>query len=191
MKEFIIIILTVYCCYYVNCICIQGNNCPNGQGFCKAGSCVCEKNFWTLPDKDQLNPIYCNYQRHNHFYLLLFEFFIPTSGHFIAGKYYFAIFKLILLFIPLLSCVFGYISFYNEEGRAKKQDITNDQIDNNSEGDNNLHMANKEEKNLSLSVYLPVVITFISLSLFVLMHIVDIICYLIPFYNDGNGVPLA
>ena len=104
-----------------------------------------------------------------------------------------AFFKLFLLVIPLLSCICGYISFYNEEGRTKKKDSSNENEldDNNSENDNRLHEANKEDQKLSLSVYLPVVITFISLSAFVLMHIIDIICYLFAFYKDGNGVPLA
>ena len=193
MKAFTIIIITAYCCYYANCVCIQGKNCPIGQGYCKKDKCICEYNFWTLRTKNQSNLIYCNYQKYNRFYLLLFEFFIPTVGHFIAGKYYFAIPKLCLLLIPLLSCFCGYISFYNEEGRAKKNDSSNENElnDNNSENDNRLHEANKEEKKLSLSVYLPVVITFISLGLFVIMHIIDIICYLFAIYKDGNGVPLA
>ena len=73
MKAFTIIIITAYCCYYANCVCIQGKNCPIGQGYCKKDKCICEYNFWTLRTKNQSNLIYCNYQRHSRFILLIFE----------------------------------------------------------------------------------------------------------------------
>ena len=195
MKGYIkIIIFIIYCGYYINCLCIQGNNCPNGQGVCVGNKCVCTKNFWTLKNNQQSNSfIYCNYERYSRFYLLLFEFFIPTSGHFIAGKYYLATFKLILLIIPLLSCIFGYISFFNDgyqKIKNKKLDLSEGDSEQVEQNDNNLHLANREEKNVDFSIYLPVVITFISLSLFFIIHTIDIICYLFAIYNDGYGVPL-
>ena len=200
MKEFIIkICLLILCFYSIKCQCIQGGNCPNDRGFCKAGECICINNFWTLKNYQSttLNT-FCNYQRHNHYKLLIFEFFIPTSGHFIAGKYYLALFKLILLIIPILSCIIGFCFYYSAEGyqraKSKKVDMTRENgepVEYNEENDNNLHVANREEKNVDLSTYLPVLITFGSLALFIIMHIIDFICYLFCFYNDGYGVPLA
>ena len=51
-------------------------------------------------------------------------------------------------------------------------------------------MANREEKSVELTTYLPVIITFISLTILAFIHFIDIICYLFGFYYDGNGIPL-
>ena len=194
-----ILLLTIFCFNSINSICTQGSNCPNNQGYCQADQCICLKDFWTLNTQEQTNPIiYCNYQRHSRFILLIFEFFIPTSGHFIAKKYYFGIIKLGLLLIPILSCLIGFCFYYNGEGyhraKTKKYDSTRENgepAEYNEQNDNNLHVANREQKDVDLSVYLPTIITFISLTLFLIMHIIDIICYSFGFYNDGYGVPLA
>ena len=200
MKEFFInIILLILLLYSIKSQCIQGGNCPNGQGICRAGQCICINNYWTLKDykSPTLNTL-CNYKRYNHYLLLILEFFIPTSGHFIAGKYYFALFKLFLIIIPILSCFIGFCFYYGAEeyqrAKSKKVDNTRENdgpVEYNEENDNNLHVANREEKDVELSTYLPVVISFGSLTLFIIMHIIDTICYLFRFYNDGNGVPLA
>ena len=184
MKDFFIkIFIFILSFYSINSICIQGENCPINQGFCKIDKCICVKNFWTLTNQDQTIPIiYCNYQRYNRYYLLIFEFFIPTSGHFISGKYYWAFFKLIFIIIPILSCIIGFAFYYLTR--------ENDQHADYNEQNDNLHVANREQKNVELSTYLPVVITFISLSFLAVIHIIDIICYLFAFYSDGNGVPL-
>ena len=199
-----LIFLTFFCFNSINSVCIQGGNCPNNQGICQADRCVCLKNFWTLNTQEQTNPItpitYCNYEKYSRFYLLIFEFFLPSSGHFLAGKYCFGIFKLLLLFIPIFSCLIGFCFYYNGEGyqRAKSKRIDNDYtrengdpIEYHEQNDNNLHVANREQKNVDCSVYLSTIITFVSLTLFLIMHIIDIICYLFGFYNDGYGVPLV
>ena len=200
MKVFIIkLVLLILCFYSIKSQCIPGGNCPNDRGFCRAGECICINNYWTLQNYQSSNSnTFCNYKRYNHFLLLIFEFFIPTSGHFIAGKYYMALFKLILIIIPILSCIIGFCFYYSAEeyqmAKSKKVDMTRENgepVEYNEENDNNLHVANREEKNVDLSTYLPVIITFGSLTLFIVMHIIDAICYLFCFYNDGYGVPLA
>ena len=199
MKDFKMkIILLILCFYSINSQCIQGYNCPNGQGFCQFNKCICINNFWTLESNAQLATIiYCNYQRQSHYKLLIFEFFLPSSGHFLAGKYYFGLIKLALLIIPIFSCVIGFCFYYNSESyqRAKTKKYETREngeiVGDNMHIDNNLHVANREEKSVDFSTYLPVIITFFSLSIFAVMHIIDIICYLFNFYNDGYGVPLV
>ena len=71
-------------------ICIQGGNCPEGHGVCKADSCICLYNYWSLNTKANPSPnIYCNYKKINRFIILIIEFFLPSIGHLTAGKYYF------------------------------------------------------------------------------------------------------
>ncbi len=194
-----ILLLAIFCFNYINSQCIPGSNCPLNQGYCKADVCICINNFWTLNTQEQSNPfIYCNYQKYSRFYLLLMEFFLPTSGHFIAGKYYYGFIKLFLLLTPILSCIIGFCFYYNEEGNKTTKSTKIDYTRENGEpaqyhdqNDNNLHIANREEKKVDLSVYLPTIITFVSLSLFLVMHIIDIICYAFAIYSDGYGVPLV
>ena len=121
---------------------------------------------------------------------------MPSSGHFLAGRYYFGIIKLALLIIPIFSCIVGFCFYYDSEtykrAKSKKHETreNGEILEDNENIDNNLHVANREEKSVDFSTYLPVIITFVSLTIFAIMHIIDIICYLFNFYNDGYGVPL-
>ena len=36
-------------------ICIQGGNCPEGQGFCKLDSCICLYNYWSFNNNNFLS----------------------------------------------------------------------------------------------------------------------------------------
>ena len=111
-----------------------------------------------------------------------------------VGKYYFMGFKLLLLLIiPFLSFVIGFI-FYsksdNSQRLEKKNDTPYENGQTNGMNENELHIANREEKGVELSTYLPVIISLISWGLFAIMHIVDIVCYSIGYYTDGYGAPL-
>ena len=206
MKVFIInTFIIIFCLYSINCQCIPGKNCPIGQGYCEKikkgkkvyyGKCICINDFWTLKSQDKSYPIiYCNHQRESRFKIALIELFLPSIGHFLVGKYYFMGFKLLLLLIiPFLSFVIGFI-FYSKSDNSqrlesKKNDTPYENGQTNGMNENELHIANREEKGVELSTYLPVIISLISWGLFAIMHIVDIVCYSIGYYTDGYGAPL-
>ena len=194
MKDFQIkIFILILSFYLIKSQCIQGNNCPNNQGFCMNGECICTNNYWTLKNNNPTSPIiYCNYKRISSTLILIAEFFIPSLGHFLAGKYIMGIIKLsLLLIIPILSLIIGFSFYYKDSTHGEEYKKIELSRDNNEENDNNLHIANREEKKVKKSTLLPVIICFVSLSLFLLMHIFDLICYLFSFYNDGYGAPLV
>ena len=150
-------------------------------------------NYWTLKNNNPTSPIiYCNYKRISSTLILIAEFFIPSLGHFLAGKYIMGIIKLsLLLIIPILSLIIGFSFYYKDSTHGEEYKKIELSRDNNEENDNNLHIANREEKKMKNSTLLPVIICFVSLSLFLLMHIFDLICYLFSFYNDGYGAPFV
>lgn len=84
--------------------CIQGQNCPNGQGFCMGTNCMCKGDFETVLDEslplDQ--QIYCNYEKTSKFTVLMLELLVPSFGHFYSGNY----FKGILKFLIVVSFIF-------------------------------------------------------------------------------------
>ena len=177
-------------------------NCLDTYGFCRGNECVCINNFWTVNNQEQSSPfIYCNHKRYNRFLLLIMEFFLPTVGHFYAGKYYLGAFKLIFLFIPFLAFIIGFIfDFSKEEDQLiknkkedleKEDDILNDSSDPSLASLNNLYVANREEKKVCFTTYLPVIVTLICLCLFIVIHIIDLICYSFAIYKDGYGAPLV
>ena len=199
------VLIILLCLYLTNSACIPGKNCPKGQGYCLKNKCICINYFWTLANIQPINRpiVYCHYERFNRYKLLVFEFFVPSLGHFLAGKYYLAFLKLSLLIIPILSCITGFCFYYKSDSyqnsRGKKNDITNEeeqpleinrQNSLNSGNSGNLHEANKEEKPTEWFTYFPVIVTFVCLTILIIMHIVDMICYGLAYYYDGNGVPL-
>jgi len=201
-KNIIFIIFYFYSIDYGDCICTQGMNCLDTSGFCRGNECVCINNFWTVNNQEQSSPfIYCNHKRYNRFLLLIMEFFLPTVGHFYAGKYYLGAFKLIFLLIPFLAFIIGFIfDFSKEEDQLiknkkedleKEDDILNDSSDPSLASLNNLYVANREEKKVCFTTYLPVIVTLICLCLFIVIHIIDLICYSFAIYKDGYGAPLV
>ena len=197
-------LIILLCLYSINGACIPGKNCPKGQGICQKNKCICINYFWTLKNNQSKGPmVFCNYERLNRYKLLIFEFLIPSLGHFLAGKYYIASVKLSLLFIPILSCITGFCFYYKSDSyqnsRGKKNDINNEeeqpleinrQNSINSGNSGNLHEANREEKPTEWFTYLPVIVTFICLTILIIIHLIDMICYGFAYYYDGNGVPL-
>ena len=190
---YIKIFIILFFFHTINSQCIQGNNCPNNQGFCKAEECICINNFWTLKNNDQTTPIvYCNYKKKNHFLLLISEFFIPSLGHFLAGKYYLAIIKLtLLLVIPILSFLIGFVFYYEEGNHHGGPRGNGNSLENNEDNEHHLHVANREERGVDLSVKMPVLISMVSWGFCAGMHIIDIIFYFFCIYEDGYGAPLA
>ena len=177
-------------------ICIQGENCPEGHGICKADSCICLYNYWSLNTKANQSPtIYCNYKKYNRFFILIFEFFLPSFGHLIAGKYYFFIIKFLLLFCPILYFVYGFYIYKNDDGtnnlNLKGRQQNSDEIKFNNKSEEHLHKANRENIKINKWDKFLNIISFFSLIAFALMHIIDLFCYAIGLYYDGNGVPFA
>ena len=169
-------------------ICIQGGNCPEGHGVCKAASCICLYNYWSLNTKANPSPnIYCNYKKINRFFILIIELFLPSIGHLTAGKYYFFIIKFLLLFCPIFYFIWGYYTYKNDDGRQ----ISGEENRFNNTLDEHLYRANRENIKINKSEQFFVIISFFSLIAFVLMHIIDLFCYAIGLYYDGNGVPFA
>ena len=178
-------------------ICIQGGNCPEGQGFCKADSCICLYNYWSLNNKsNQPSSIYCNYKKYNRFFILICEFFLPSFGHLIAGKYYFFIIKFILLYFPVIYFICDFWIYKKDDEinniNIKGWQPTREDNENiNDNLDEELHKANKENINLRSWNKIFIFLSFICLIAFVFMHLIDLFGYALNFYYDGNGVPFA
>ena len=184
----------------INNICIEGDNCPIGKGFCQANNCICINNYWTIINKANTSPtIYCNYKKYNRFLILFLEFFLPCLGHFVVGKYYFFMIKFLLLFIPFIIFLCGYLNFKNESSYDKNNIVAyqpsredENEINYYSNSiDDQLHIANREKININKSTTIFIFLAFLCLMLFLIMHIIDIICYLFSLYYDGNGAPFA
>ena len=178
-------------------ICIQGGNCPEGQGFCKLDSCICLYNYWSFNNKsNQSSPIYCNYKKYNRFTILIFEIFLPSFGHLIAGKYYFFILKFILLYFPIIYFICGFWIYKKDDGmnniNTKGWQPSREDFENVTDNlDDELHEANKKKTNIDSLNKIIIFLSFISLIAFVFMHLIDIFCYILNLYYDGNGVPFA
>ena len=197
----IFIVLILNSIMLINNICIEGDNCPVGNGFCKGNSCICLNNYWSIINKaNPSSTIYCNYKRYNHYYIVIIEFFLPCFGHLIVGKYYFFIIKLLLLLCPIICFLIGFFAFKNGERiennnnnqiwRPSREDADGNDNFNNLL-DEQLHQANRANKNINKGTYLLSFLSFISLILFLIMHLVDLFCYMFALYYDGNGVPFA
>lgn len=100
----IILILTLFA-FSSQQQCILGQNCPIDQGVCVGDYCKCLNGFYSLLDPTLLpgQQIYCNYEQINVYKPLIMEIFLPSVGHFYAGKYILGTIKLIL-FILFCAC---------------------------------------------------------------------------------------
>ena len=112
---------------------------------------------------------------------------MPSIGHLTAGKYYFFIIKFLLFFCPIFYFIWGYYTYKNDDGRQ----ISDEENRFNNTLDEHLYRANRENIKINKSEQFFVIISFFSLIAFVLMHIIDLFCYAIGLYYDGNGVPFA
>ena len=182
--------------------CKIGVNCPVGKGFCRNGDCVCNNDYYTLISPNQ-KIVYCSYEKISRFYPLLLELVLPSVGHFYVGKVYFGIFKLSLLAIPLICFIYGYFLYKN----AREENIQNEdnkigtpeekffsrtdgEQGQNTQGEDELHVANRVKQKINYKAYFPALVTFVCAVIFIPWHIFDLICYFFGYYNDGYGVPL-
>ena len=185
---------------YTNNICIEGQNCPFGQGFCLTNKCQCFNEYWSvINEAEQTSPIYCNYKKYNRFYILIIEFFLPCIGHLIAGKYYFFIIKFLLLFCPIIYFVIGFFFYRKDDDGDYNKNINNwepsreDILQNNNDEnslDEALHKANREYKDVNKLSQIPLMLSFFCLIAFLFMHLIDLICYSFGVYYDGKGAPM-
>ncbi len=93
--------------------CVLGVNCPRNQGICVGDQCSCLNGFYSLLDVS-LPPekqVFCNYEQINVYIPLILEIFLPSIGHFYAGKYWMGLLKLFLLIIHISVSLklFGFI----------------------------------------------------------------------------------
>ena len=87
----------------ISSACIEGTNCPYGQGVCRANVCVCLKGYETFITQDTTTPVYCNYGLTSRWVPFFLELFLPTIGLFYLGRYFHAFIKLALFFPIMLN----------------------------------------------------------------------------------------
>ena len=109
----IILILSLFTFSLQQYQCVLGKNCPLNQGMCIGDFCKCLDGFYSLLDPNLFadQQIYCNYEQINVYIPLLLEMFLPSIGHFYAGKYWIGSLKLLLLIMHVSTSLilFGYI----------------------------------------------------------------------------------
>ena len=109
----IILILSLFTFSLQQYQCVLGKNCPLNQGMCIGDFCKCLDGFYSLLDPNLFadQQIYCNYEQINVYIPLLLEMFLPSIGHFYAGKYWIGSLKLLLLIMHISTSLilFGYI----------------------------------------------------------------------------------
>lgn len=101
MKLILIFLIIYINIEAVSSICTQGVNCPDYQGVCQFGQCVCLAGYQTFITQQVNDPIYCNYKQTSKWVPFLLELFLPSIGLFYLGRYFHAFLKLIL-FMPLI-----------------------------------------------------------------------------------------
>jgi len=145
-------------------------NCPSPNGKCIHNKCICNYGYQTfnLKEKDKK---YCLYQQVTRWLPLILEIFLPSVGHFIIGKTYIAVFKLTLVIIPLFCMCIGF----NMTQPASE---------------NALNQSGNIEREKPMCELIIFGFSLFSLILLLIMQIIDIILFLIPYYKDGNGIPL-
>ncbi len=158
-------LILLYRLNYVKLTCIKNVNCPIEAGQCIANQCKCFDEFYSL--NNNLHPknetIFCEYRKMSRFGPLILEFFLPTLGHFYAGKINLFIAKLFFIIFLLIGHCCGLTeNRQNSDGTAKS---------------------------LSTCNWILLILLIISAVILPFFHIIDLICYSFGFYRDGNGVP--
>ena len=149
----------------INLLCTPKMNCPLGNGQCINNICKCFDEFYSFNNK--LNPknetIFCEYRKMSRFGPLILEFFLPTVGHFYAGKLNLFFARLFFIIFPLIGHCCGLTeNRQNPDGSAKA---------------------------LSTCNWILLILLIISAVILPFFHIIDLICYSFGIYRDGNGVP--
>ena len=145
-------------------------NCPSINGKCIHNKCICNYGYQTFNLKEN-NGKFCSYKQMTRWLPLILEIFLPSFGHFIIGKTYIAVFKLTLVIIPITCMCIGFFMTQPASEDA-------------------LNQSGNIERDKPLCELITFALSVISLILLLIMQIIDIILFLIPFYKDGNGIPL-
>jgi hypothetical protein len=145
-------------------------NCYSPNGKCIHNKCICNYGYKTFELKEN-NGKYCTYKQITRWLPLILEIFLPSVGHFIIGKTYIGIFKLTLVIIPITCMCIGF---------CMTQPASEDA----------LNQSGNIEREKPLCELITFGLAVISLILLLIMQIIDIILFLIPYYKDGNGIPL-
>ena len=103
-KGTIKIILTLFIIYInignIGSVCIPGDNCPYGSGFCKLDTCECLPGYTTFITNANAKQEFCNYKQTSKWVPFVLELIFPTIGLFYLGRYFHAFIKLALI-LPL------------------------------------------------------------------------------------------
>ena len=95
--------------------------------------------------------------------------------------------------------MWGYYNYKRDDGTnnssSKKWNPSREEDENNNffhnTLDEQLHTANRENISISKWNKFPIFLSFFSLIAFLFMHFIDLFCYALGLYYDGNGVPFA
>ena len=197
--------------------CIQGQNCPFNQGICVLDTCECTENYHTLIDETLLpnQQIYCNYKKYSQYFPIILEMILPSSGHFLVGKYWMCALKLSLLIIFISSSYYLYnsikcpeifMSLFKTIGLStfiggEEEDNEDDNDEGDEDGDrpvsNRPHrqrLLSEDISNISDEEKDNIIIKFlfeISGIFFSLLYFLDLFFYKFKVYKDGNDVPFV
>jgi hypothetical protein len=147
-----------------NIVCTQ-KNCVAPYGVCTNNNtvCMCTSGYANfVPAGETTYDFYCTYKQKKQIIAFLLEFFISVGvGHFYAGRILFGVFKLLVMFGPIILGILMCCT------------------------------AMMKDRDSSTCMGLFVMIascTFICGGL--IWQLVDVIMFGINSYKDGNGVPL-
>ena len=178
--------------------CIPNKNCPSSKGICSANNeCICKNQFYSyVPQnmkysyKNDAGFVYCNYEKISRWIPFLIDLILPPLGSYYIGKSFHALIKLIFLLLPILiyfSSFFIQKFCQNEEvenlynSREENEGLINDGL--------NLSLSDKDNREFCKHVTL-LISTGATFFVFIVIYLIDLLCYGCAFYNDGNGVPL-
>ena len=165
--------------------CIMGQNCPFNQGICSGDTCSCKEGYYSLLDNSKPfnNQIFCNYEQTSQYVPIILEMFLPSIGHFVVGKYWLGLIKLILL---LSYCISFYL-LYQKLEFPKLFSFLFKKIGLKIFTGTPFKIRN--QKNYSLDIVIKQIILEISGVLISLLYFADLFAYKLGVYTDGNGVP--
>ena len=164
--------------------CIMGQNCPFNQGICSGDTCSCKEGYYSLLDNSKPfnNQIFCNYEQTSQYVPIILEMFLPSIGHFVVGKYWLGLIKLILLLSYSISCYILYkkwefpkvfLFLFRKIGLKFFIGLP-------------INLRGREN---SLDIIIKQIIMEISGLLISLLYFADLFAYKLGVYTDGNGVP--
>ena len=148
------------------------SNCPYPNGVCYKNSCICSEMFYTYKDNTASNQQYCNYDRKNHIYAVLLEFFFGIGiGHIYARNYFLGFYKILFWFtIYLFNWGTKCNGNCNFSCNSENQNIQSQ----------TLHKTSRR----------MVYVSFRLILILIAWYLFDLIMYGANIYTDGNGEKL-